>query len=69
MKKAVILFSLTLVTMVAFAVVPPPGGGSCSVSSDEKKNTGFCRTNDNGKGGDVCYSSGTGTACSGNLES
>lgn len=37
----------------------------CTVSSDPDKNGGFCREISGG-GGDACYVSGSGTACSGN---
>jgi hypothetical protein len=65
MRKVVVLFSLMLFTVLAFAVDPPPGGNGCTISSDEKKNTGKCRASEGG--GDVCHASGTGTACNGNF--
>lgn len=40
---------------------------SCSVSSDESQNDGFCRALSSGNG-DMCFTYGQGPACSGTIE-
>ncbi|WP_315821832.1 hypothetical protein [Paraflavitalea speifideaquila] len=44
--------------------VEAPAKYVCTVSSDASKNTGKCRALSSGNG-DMCFTSGTGTACSG----
>jgi hypothetical protein len=70
--KFAVLPALTLMAFVSFSsfqdqavepIVGDPGGYTCTVSSDAKKNTGFCRALSSGNG-DMCFTYGSGTACS-----
>ena len=69
--KFAVLSAMTMMAFVGFSsfqdeavdVIGDGGGYTCTVSSDAKKNTGFCRALSSGNG-DMCFTYGSGTACS-----
>ncbi len=68
--KSAVLPALALMSFVGFSSfqsedepIGEIGGYVCTVSSDAKKNTGFCRALSSGNG-DMCFTYGSGTACS-----